>query len=286
MKRFIRRCLLFAAIPLLIVAALAVLKPLLHRPYKLDRATRTILVGDSHVQYTIDDSDLPGIENLSVNSESYLFSYYKLRNILEHNPQVENVILGFSHHNLSSYYDEYLTGQDAAHVTSRYFNLLDGRGLLELAAINPGLWEAYVDHLLSIRGGGHPYVEGFRTEAGSGLVLETWTRRRIAHQYFSGESVRALSGINARYLERIVEMCKANDIRLTLISTPMHEGYVSRVPRAYGCAYEETIAKHGLSVIDFEGLQLGSEHFLPDGDHVNAKGAALATEWFAAEWSR
>ena len=37
----------------------------------------------------------------------YYFSYFKLKNILEENPNVRTVYLGFSYHNLSSHYDEY-----------------------------------------------------------------------------------------------------------------------------------------------------------------------------------
>ena len=58
----------------------------------------------------------------------------------------------------------------------------------------------------------------------------------------------------------------------------------STIPKKYKDEYKEILKKFNLPVIDFLDLNLSDDHFLPDGDHLNSKGALLATKYFAEKW--
>lgn len=72
-----------------------------------DRKTEVFL-GDSHVRYAVYNNLLSHSINLANSSESIYFSYYKLKQLLKANQSIETVYLGFSYHNISDYYDQYI----------------------------------------------------------------------------------------------------------------------------------------------------------------------------------
>ena len=72
------------------------------KPFSIDNGRRTVFLGDSRVQYLYNSED-----NLALYSEGLKFSYCKLL-ALDKIADLDTVFLGFSHHILSDYYDQYL----------------------------------------------------------------------------------------------------------------------------------------------------------------------------------
>src|SRR5688572_25260441 len=72
--------------------------------YKNEPHLNMLILGDSHVQNAVDDGQLPYSINLSQGLEMFMFSYAKLKVMLESHPHIKKVILGCSYHNLSMTY--------------------------------------------------------------------------------------------------------------------------------------------------------------------------------------
>lgn len=57
--------------------------------YKLNSDIEIVFIGDSHIQYAIQDDFFSNAKNLAINSESTYFSYYKIEKIIKENPNIE-----------------------------------------------------------------------------------------------------------------------------------------------------------------------------------------------------
>lgn len=285
MRRFLTQGVLFLILPAALTVLLVLVRAWRHEPLLLDPGVHTVLVGDSQVRFAVDDRELPGVRNLARTSETYFFSYLKLREVLEHNPQVTDVLVGFNYHNLSPYCDDYIFGRPALTIAPRYYDVLDLHAAARLSSSNPRLVGVLLQEALLGDPSAHRYAGRFPTEFPTERCFSPAVmRKRIALQFGGGVEPGDLSALNPGYLRRIERLCARRGVRLTLIATPLHERYRNRVPAAFVAAHRRVAAELGAPVFRFEGLSLGDEDFLPDGDHVSKRGAAAATRYFAARW--
>jgi hypothetical protein len=123
MIKFIKKTALFVSIPLVFIALFIAILELINYEIaiaqRLDPSITKIFIGDSHMEKAINDSLLENSVNLAQSSESLYFSYYKLKILLEHNPTIKDVYLGFSYHSVSSYYDKFIFGEFSNAISSR-----------------------------------------------------------------------------------------------------------------------------------------------------------------------
>jgi lysophospholipase L1-like esterase len=85
------------------------------------------------------------------------------------------------------------------------------------------------------------------------------------------------SSTNILYLNKIISLCKEKQVALILVNTPLHPYYLSAVPEKFKSRYHTIIQQSGLPYIDFSEYQFSDSMFMPDGDHVSARGAAVVT---------
>jgi hypothetical protein len=285
MNMFIRQITSFTILLIFAIFTFSAVKTNLHKPFSVGENVKTLITGDSHVQCAINDRLLPGIKNISINSEGYIYSYYKLKEILAHNPQIKKIIVGFSYHNLSSYYDDYISGKHAQPIMLRYFGLLDYSGLFQIIFSNSLLVMPALNEILSTGNKDYPYIGRFSAIASKNRKYnETTMMKRVKGQYYVNHEIRRVSKFNSEYIAKIVELSRKHNVKLTLINTPLHKNYLNEIPLKYKDEYKEILKKFNLPVIDFLDLNLSDDHFLPDGDHLNSKGALLATKYFAEKW--
>lgn len=279
MNFFIKQLTLFIAVVVVAFVSFTFIKYTFYiKPYIVNENTNTIIVGDSHVQYAINDSLIPGYKNISLNSEGYIYSYSKIKNIIKYNPHVKNVFLGFSYHNLSSYFDNYITGDFAQSVMPRYIEVIDLRESLTLIWTSPHLIRPALKALISTRNN-YSYIGAFPDYSNFAFNKESM-QKMLEVQYFSKGELRGISDINKRYFTEIVKLCNNYGVNLTLINTPLHNDFLRKIPNKYINEYNSILGKYRIQIIDFKGLELTNNCFLPDGSHLNTKGALLTTEYF------
>jgi len=282
MKRFLTQIILFSIIFLLLIVTLHVTRTILHKPFRVDKTVTTLMTGDSHLQCAIDYKNLQGIRNTAYDSEGYFYTYYKLKAIFKNNPHINHVVLGFSYHNLSSFFHDYVLGEYAESVMTRYFVLFDYRVQIQILRLKPSLTIPLIRKLLSRDRNPYPYVGNFpREDSSQWKYDEASMRKRIKHQYYINNELRPVYDLNIEYLDKVIKLCESQGVKVTLITTPLHERYSAEIPEKYKDLYKEIIQKYNLPLIDFRELDLTDEHFLPDGDHLNITGAELATKHFA-----
>lgn len=256
--------------------------------YKTDPNINTVFLGDSHVQYAVNDHLLPNGINLAQDSESFIFSFYKLHAILENNPGIGKIYLGFGYHSLSSYYDDYIDGKFSKDIAARYFFILPDkekayflnqnsreRGVFFSRIFSNSFKTLFVKPTnLSFLG---KYQNPFKSTSASRGSMD----KRAIQQYYLNDTIRSFSKVNIDYLQKIIELCKIKNVELVILNTPLHPYYKNKIPARFIDMYRELVNKNGLRVIDFSSLILSDSCFIPDGDHVSEKGATLTTTYLS-----
>ncbi len=306
MKRFLNTVLAF----LLVLTIVLLVSALLYKHYKgqylqdknlmLGDNVKTLIVGDSHAETSFDDKIIPNSRNIAFHAEHYLFTYFKLKRIIEANPQIENVILSYGPHNLSQGADVTLfsLGRNSRSF-ARYFMLLDKEGVDDTYSptqnwrVNYLKWKLNIPFQLkleskllyktalnrSVNLNDFPFIGKFY--ASSKHVFNDVTEPINGH-YFENGNLLQKSNLALKYLFKIIELCEANKIKLVLINTPLHQDYRNKIPeyftRLYANTTTEITSKHpSIQIFDYSELILPDSAF-GDYHHVNSKGAKLVSQ--------
>jgi len=136
MKRFLNTVLAFLLVLTIVLLVSALFYGHYKKQYLQDKNLNlgvninTLIVGDSHAETSFDDKVILNSRNIAFHAEHYLFTYFKVKRIIEANPQIEKVILSYGPHNLSQGADVTLfsLGRNSRSF-ARYFMLLDQEGV-------------------------------------------------------------------------------------------------------------------------------------------------------------
>jgi hypothetical protein len=250
--------------------------------FRFGTSLNILAVGDSHIQETINDSLTSHIKNIGYSSESFIYSFYKIKALTENNPSIDTILLGVSYHSFTDYFDEitYLH-----YVLGRYFYVLPIEAQTKLISevgnpisfIFKSILNEYENLITrSEKNGWLGWYENYSTSV---TISEKSIKDRIRTQYYLNEKARGFSDDNIHYFNMIVKYCRENNLALIILNTPMHSGYIEKVPEKFKEKFYSLIGDSGVKLIEFDGLKLTDEYYLPDGDHVNGKGAVLATKY-------
>jgi len=288
MKKFIIRVTVFLTIPVLagiiFFIAFSSIVSSISKEYKLKPGISEIYIGDSHIQCSVNDSLISGSKNLGHTSESYYFSYYKLKLLLDANPNIKKIYLGFSYHSLSDYYDDFITGNYSGSISPDYFFILPVSEQINFLTRDAKNFPSYIKSILK---SGIENLSGKNKYTYTGRYLNRFNEssasqfsmdKRLIFQYYKDNKLNEFSEINLRYLDEIIALCKRNNIELILFNTPLHPYYRSKLPPEYINKYRSITETNDLKVIDLSSLSLEDDCYIPDGDHVSEKGSLLVTK--------
>jgi hypothetical protein len=295
---------LFAAFGLVLVLLLSAAvrqageKVLENEVFCFGAEVRTLIVGDSHSASSIDPAIFPHAANIAEPSENYLFTYYKLRHFLHHNPEIERVILAFSYHNCARVFserylfDERFTDQSLP----RYYPLLGAEAkrlvrarsrsyLVSRLKFDLGIpVEIHRSHYLikaalgrPLRRDEIPFYGGYYAGGGSNVTEEDIAATLDRHYFGGAPSYRGVSPLMVEYLHRIAQLCRDRGIALYLFNAPLYSGYLSQIPDPVRDDFEtlrDAILEMYSDIIylDYAALPL-EKGFFGDVTHLNTRGA-------------
>ena len=255
--------------------------------FKINSDNSMLIVGASHTECAFNDSLISDFYNYSASGEAYFYNYYKIKKIVEQNPQVNVVFIGFSNAQIVKDMDNWIW--DDNHLSYKFPSLgsfLEWNDYLLLFRNNR---EGFVKILsmflqnnvdVAIKGfrsnveGGYFYLERDKTDS---LVIALDNLRdsiKVAADIENHE----LSYTNVDYLEKMVNFCKENNVKPYLIRSPLHEKYEGYNNESIF----QMILSTRFSDVDFLDLSkypLHNSEF-GDFDHLNYKGAERFSVWF------
>jgi hypothetical protein len=290
MKPFLKKVACFLLLPTMVLLAIFVglneVNKTAFNNYHLNENIHTVLIGDSHIQMTLNDSVLPNTKNLSKNAETFLFSYFKLATLLKQNPSVKKVFLGYGYHSLSNNNDNYTFGIYSKDIATRYFFILPLAIQTKMVATNSQVLPSFIKNALGLGWANinqkhdYSFLGFYENTFKNAAVQYENIEKGIQNMYFKEGTMRHFSEENIFYLQEIVNLCKSKNVQLTLVNTPIHPKYKSRVPSEYKHRYYSIVKDNHLDLFEFDNLALTDSCFVTDGDHVSVNGALLTTEYF------
>lgn len=247
------------------------------------KKAEVIFMGDSRVERAVKDSLLPNAVNVARESESLLFTYYKLKTILDDKIKLKRVILGFDCHSMSNYYDDYIYGAFSKDISSYYFFTLPPSKKISFLWNNRSNLIQYIknietniySHFFTKK---IPwYLQGYNSIEEAVSAQAKTPENRTELQFYQNNKLRPKCSINLEYLSKIKALCKENNIELSIMQTPTHPNYLLTVPRQYKKWYKELLQTENLTFLNYDSLNIDRKFFKKDGDHLSTKGAIIFT---------
>ena len=252
--------------------------------FDLNSNTKTIILGHSHSECSLNDSLLSNTKNLSQSGESYFYTYIKTKAIVDQNPQIENVIIEFSNNQICKEMDNWIW--DDKHLSYRLpmyniFMTFDETFLL--FKNNPKSFimcvkkcvRTCMEYLIS-----------------SNNLSKIGGYMKLSHKMTSSEKMNQIqisssqdySETNILYLEKIIKKCSSKNICVYFIRSPLHKNY----PKEQNEFKFQTLLKTKFSNVRFiDGTQITLEdNNFADLEHLNQFGATNFTKWFHIEFQK
>ncbi|MDD3356846.1 MAG: hypothetical protein PHP72_08035 [Dysgonamonadaceae bacterium] len=252
------------------------------KSYKINSDITKLYMGDSHVRYAVNENLLKHSLNLGNSSESLYFSYFKLRQTVKNNPNIQELNLGFSCHNISEYYDDYIFGKYSNSVTPNYFYILPFDEQLKMMKRD---FKQVLPRLVHVLKSGinswfnkNTFEGGYDNLFTDVMPVKASMDERLNLQYYSNGTLHSFSSLNLIYLDKIVKLCKEKNVNLIVINTPMHPYYQAKVPKKFVEKYNSIVSSKNLKVMDLTRLELPENCYQPDGDLVLEEGATETTK--------
>lgn len=257
--------------------------------YVFDKDKEIVFMGDSHITNSIIDSLIPKAVNLSKISESYYYTFQKLK-FINKKKKIKKIILGYSYHSISAYYDKFINGIFSTILPHKLFFILEFKEqlrvlkwnkknlLLVLKKITLSAFYQYFD--VYSKKIDYWFIDGYYNHFKESKVNSKSIEKRIKFQFYSDVKVINFANLNLIYLNKIIKYCRENNIELYFLTTPLHKEYINSVPKSYKRKFVEISTNEKVKIINMENLDLSDSCFTQDGDHVNEKGALITTNFF------
>jgi len=307
MKEYLKYISIRIGIACLFMAAMYFLNAYLYGKThaQLFEGVKDIIVGDSHFNGLAIDN----VKHLGQDSEVYYTMFQKVKEVNEISP-LENVIMSYSYLNFSkNYFDDFLLSNDvqAFSISKRNYPLASLWDQLEqskyfeqlvkvLARFNFSLNFNYLRNKQDVKKN-LPFM-WFQDDLTKKRDLEFLKKlqdrrkrkidpssRRYKNQIAAkierlfANDEEAIATINLSYLEKLMDYCASNEIKVWLISTPLESSYDSAIPEYMKSAFksytDNLLQKYpNAQFLDYTHKFQDPDYF-QDEHHVAVYGAAL-----------
>jgi len=248
----------------------------------LNYGIRNLFAGNSSVECAVDDRLVKHSVNIAESGEAYLYSYIKIKALLEANKHLEAVFLGYSFADLLFekeeswlFSDEYIIEK-----VKSYNYLLESQERKLLLANNPkaflrGLLKSVFSNFSSALGSNAvPKSAGELVNFG-GYKLLVRDKLMVDPGLASDNHPIVKSPQQEKYLRMISDLCQQHQIRLVLFTTPKHSSYIESLDEEnYSLWLDVRNSLPSDSLLDLSGFVLPDSCF-GDLSHLNYRGARL-----------
>jgi len=250
--------------------------------FKLPNPHKIIILGHSHPECAYNDSLISNCRNLSESGEAYLYTAFKLEQVLAQNPSVETVWLEVSNNQMQASINNWIT--EEKYLSFRYNKYLPFFGWSEYALIAENNPSAFFNELaMAIKLNGKKWLKkdyDFSQSIGKFARLEV---AKVDSFLNNPQMLKPLpdwdkiSHFQLIYLQKMVKICQKYGKKLFFIRSPMHE----KCPHWQSeKMFKDILAREfsDIEFLDFSGFGLKNEE-LADLEHLNAIGAARYSVW-------
>ncbi|WP_316811940.1 hypothetical protein [Pedobacter heparinus] len=287
MKKFILQIAKFSLVLLvLLVAGLLFTASYISNKsnFKIPDYADKIIIGHSHPECAFNDSLITNTINIAQSGESYFYSYYKVKQLLQQNKNIKYVFVEFTNNQIEKKMEEWIwSGLFLSYKYHTYAPFIDYQGNSLLMKNNPkSLLKLQIKTLLNNikvilfkdydyarKTGGYLYLGKSKTDSLIKLKDITIGKNEI-HELLPIE--------NLAYLDRIVNLCQIKGVKVILLRSPLHKKYPG-IKNENEFKKLLTVKYRHIHFLDFKNFPLQDEEFA-DLEHLNFKGAKKFSAFF------
>jgi hypothetical protein len=259
---------------------------------KIRNDINMVFAGNSHVECAINDSLIANSINIAQSGEPYMYSYVKIKSLLEYNNQISTIFIGFAFGDLLKETEEGWLFKDESVIekTKSYNYLLNYSDKSLLIKNNP---KAYVEGLMkSIFSNFLVFIKSYSPEDFNGRIINFggyWylvrdkLQKDIKKMNLYNEHPFEKGLIQEKYLKMISLLCQQKSIKLILLNTPKYKYYNTNINgeiKQNWLSVRNSLSKD--SLLDLSTLNLPDSCY-GDMMHLNYKGAKLFSNYLNAK---
>ena len=244
-----------------------------------------LVVGDSHTECAIDDTEFRRAINFSKSATSYLFTFAGMKKLIRDNPQVDTVLLSYQYsslneENMNKWYDDVILLQERIPAFLPFMNISDLRVFLAIPGL-PRIVLASVKTYLEFYGHRRTgtYKAWIRDNLGAFRQMNDNNLDKDVKARTPYENPRKksrLSTIQLDYLRKIINFCRDQKITLILLNTPVYEWRKFTDYRSY--EYNSKKYLKDVRILDYADYPIEKKHF-SDVSHLNKWGARAFSKY-------
>lgn len=238
-----------------------------------------LFLGNSRIQFGIDDRLIPNSLNAGLNADNYVFSYLKLKLLKKYNPQIDTLFLGID--NVSVFHYFQVSGDkfhpffwDLLTVEDWFFFLKNDRAIFQ----SPLEWLKILYPLKSYMGsvsfqqlgiGGFSELHRDKLK----IDIDRYYKQKRNTSISKEENISLFQDL---YLRKIISFCNQKNIKLFLLnmpSYPINNNESDDLGKYIHSNFSE------IPYYDFRSTHLPDSCY-GDISHLNYKGARAFTEIF------
>lgn len=291
MKSFILKILRFLSILFSIILIILMANRYFSN-FTIQGDDKILVVGHSHSSCSINDTLISELVNRSNPGEAYLYNYFKTRELLKQNPDIQYLFIELSNDQLDyESMSEWLWGDEfLLYNFPKYGSFMDGDAYRLLNTKNPRMFvksfsllmRKDVEMFFKKLDYNRNNIGGFTSLQGSNVArkIDSIERRE---RIFKENS---LAVDNIRFLEKTIIHSRNRGVKVYLIRSPLHSRFMEYEnldnEDSLRLLVENLKNKYpGLEFLDFINFPLSDEEF-KDLGHLNSVGASHFSKWLSA----
>lgn len=255
--------------------------------FKLGSTYQYAIFGNSRPECAFDDTLIDNFKNLSQSGESYFYTQIKLKEILDNNPELSTIFIGYGNSNINIENKQKMFQQDALGyrnpIYSPFFSVEDYRFLLsvekaELKSVLQTYPISLRRKIIRVVRQNFRYLDeigGYQSLTTNQIdslvrVFDTIQIKPLTEREIFTESID--------YLREMVDLCKEKNKKVYLVRCPQHSGYPFRINEKIQLKILDDFFSD-VVFLDFSKFPIADEEFM-DFTHLNQKGAERFSTWF------
>lgn len=254
--------------------------------FKFSENIKYLIIGHSHPECAFNEEFVPDLKNMSHSGESYFYTYFKIKQVLDQNPDVEVVFIEYTNNQIEIERDEWIWGN--RFINKRYPIYSSFMGFSDKFLLFKNNQGDFINaYSLSIKKRYARMVDGdfdYLNLSGGYRYLDvneidSLIKNTDSIETSVSEQNGDISLDNLLYLDLIIEDCVKKNKEVFLIRSPQHEKYNGTYNEA---EYQSILRERYVNIpfLDFSTFPLLNADYA-DLEHLNFKGARKFSLWFA-----
>lgn len=279
MKHFILKASFFFAILLYYVAINSAINYyFIHTNFSIPMQGKgTLIAGGSGPQKSLNPRYFDDAQNIAQPAEPYVLTFWKLKKIVKiHSP--DTLILGFGPYNISEFNDfKFSTNEWSGEMFKRSYLIEEFNNIDDKIPVDYSIfYKTVLKQVAFYPQANHvKFIGGYSNSVGSNVT--TW-KDAINRHYFRDKKELGFSDVAISYLDSIKNLCRSKQIRLILVSSPVHKNYFESIPESIWNKYTALRRNHEKEYLVIDRTrEIYPDSLFLDATHLNKYGATRFT---------